>query len=945
MKQALSVNSTISHYRVLSRLGAGGMGEVYLAEDLNLRRKVALKVLSAEYTQNDQRLRRFEQEAYAASALSHPNILVVYEIGSEGGTHFIAAEFIEGLTLRQRMARERPGIGEVLNIAGQVATALVAAHKAGIVHRDIKPENIMIREDGYVKLLDFGLAKLIEQPLVEPTGREETAGVDTQAGTVMGTVSYMSPEQVRGKEMDARTDVFSVGIVIYEMVTGQRPFAGESSGDVMAAILTREPAPLVRYQLDTPSELERIVRKALRKDREERYQTSRELLIDLKTLRQELEIDERISRLSESGIGPRAPMESGAVPGAPAAAGAKAPGHLPAAVTGLTGDEAMAEPRRPTPATVAGRIRRHKLGVPLAGVALVAALFGGAYVLHKVLHRGPPPASPAAMRTILLTNTGKAQLAAMSPDGQYVAYVQGEATDQSLWMRQVSTAGNVQVIPSAQAQYWGLAFSPEGNFIYYVRAEKDTPRTGVLFQAATLGSDSRKLLEDVSSPISVSPDGRRLAFMRALGERGEMHLMVANSDGSGERKLATLRAAGFLPEHGPAWSPDGLRIAFADARTDAGGAYSLLTEIPVEAGPKKVLSSLKLYHPQQLAWLSDSSGLLFIGQERPTAFAPQIWRVSYPGGEARRLTQQLDNYSSLSLNRDSTAMAAVQWRALSTIWFTPVGGPAAATQVQSQIGAINGKYGLAWMPDGRIAYTSNVSGNWVILASNADGSDQKQLTLEAFGDYDPAVTPDGRYLVFASNRGGGRGIWRMDLGGGNLKQLTQGSQDWMPHCSPDGKWIVFASLAGGKRTIWKAPIDGGPPVQLTDRFSNQPVFSADGKSVACFYSDERPGSHLRIAIIPAAGGPPMTLLDPPATAETLITNIRWMPDGRGIAYVDTQAGVSNIWSQPLDGGPPGKLTHFTSERILKFDISPDGKRIACARGGNSSDVVLISDFR
>ncbi len=930
MKQVLRVNSTLSHYRVLSLLGAGGMGEVYLAEDLNLRRKVALKVLSGELTRNEERLRRFEQEAYAASALSHPNILVVYEIGREGETHFIVMEYVQGETLRQRIAREPLGVPEALDVAIQAAGALAAAHKAGIVHRDIKPENIMLREDGYLKLLDFGLAKLLDLPSAGPETQD--AGVSTRTGTVLGTVAYMSPEQVRGKEVDGRSDIFSLGVVLYEMVTAHRPFGGPSSGDVLASILTREPFPLGQFVAEPPAELQRILNKALAKDREARYQTAQDLLIDLKTLLQDLEVGARMERLisHDSAVQAKLRMDSA----------------LKAASE--SGVAAAAEPSLARPVSSAEYLvtefRRKKPAVLLAAVGLLAVLLAAALGL-RLLFPERHLDSHQGMRTAQLTNTGTAQVAAVSPDGSYVAYVQGGVARQSLWVRQVSTTANVQLLPPIETQYWGLTFSPENNFIYYVRAEGEDLRTGVLYQVPILGGGSRKLMEDVGGPITLSPDGKRLAFLRARRGQPEMDLLVANLDGTGERKVATMMASGFPPEHGPSWSPDGKRIAFADLKVESDIFYSTVAEVSPEGGEKKTISPQRFYYPQQLAWLPDGRSLLVIGQDRSTAFSPQIWHFSYSDGLSHRLTQQLDNYSSISLTRDSRSLVAVQWRPVSAVWVMPLEKEDSGTRIQSQIGAIDGKYGLAFLSKSRIVYASNVSGNWVILVSDLDGSNSKQVTFDTPGDYDPAVTPDGRYLVFASNRSGGRSIWRADLAGGNLKRLTDGSLDWLPNCSPDGKWVIYSSLAGGKRTIWKVGIDGGPSARLTDKLSNQPVYSPDGKFVACLYSEERRDSRLKIAVLPATGGQPVTYLNLPPSADTLITSIRWMPDGRAVVYADTRGGVSNLWMQPLSGDPPQQLTHFTSERIWKFDISADGKTIVCSRGGNISDVVLISDFQ
>src|SRR5438128_1653701 len=301
---------SISRYRILEKLGAGGMGEVFLAEDTKRGRKVALKILAEELTQNRDRLSRFDQEAYAASALNHPNILTIYEMGDESGRHYIATEFVDGMTLRKRMAGSPMELAEILNVAIQVTGALEEAHAAGIIHRDIKPENVMIRKNGHVKVLDFGLAKLTEKVSNgEDTDTEAVtrALVQTDAGVVLGTSQYMSPEQARGKPVDARTDIWSVGVVLYETVAGRPPFVGETSSDVMAAILKTDPAPLKQVAPQTPDELQRIVLKCLRHDREARYQTAKELLVDLKSLKQEMEFAAKLERSSSSLLGNSSP--------------------------------------------------------------------------------------------------------------------------------------------------------------------------------------------------------------------------------------------------------------------------------------------------------------------------------------------------------------------------------------------------------------------------------------------------------------------------------------------------------------------------------------------------------------------------------------------------------------------------------------------------------------
>src|SRR5215216_139744 len=305
MKELLPVNTVISHYRVLSRLGAGGMGEVYLAEDTRLGRRVALKLLPAQFIKDEERLLRFEQEARAASALNHPNIITIHEIGVEDGTNFIATEFIEGETLRQRLRHERLSLSDALDVAVQVGSALAAAHQIGIVHRDVKPENIMLRPDGYVKVLDFGIVKLTEKFAEQQSIKSEALDsgalgwVNTEANIVMGSPSYMSPEQARGLAVDGRTDIFSLGVMLYEMIVGQRPFEGPTTSDIIVAILEKQPPPLARHLPGASPRLVNIVTKALVKDRDARYQTITDLLSDLKRHKRRVDfeagLDESVS--------------------------------------------------------------------------------------------------------------------------------------------------------------------------------------------------------------------------------------------------------------------------------------------------------------------------------------------------------------------------------------------------------------------------------------------------------------------------------------------------------------------------------------------------------------------------------------------------------------------------------------------------------------------------
>jgi eukaryotic-like serine/threonine-protein kinase len=361
----------LSHYSVLSLIGAGGMGEVYLAEDTHLGRKVALKLLPKEFTEDPERVRRFELEARAASSLNHPNIMTIFEVGQVDGRHFIASEYIDGQTLRERLSGGQLEVGDALDVSAQISSALEAAHEAGIVHRDIKPENVMVRRDGLVKVLDFGLAKLTERPGHRADSDAIEVSVNTTPGLVLGTVSYMSPEQARGLKVDARSDNFSLGVVMYEMVAGRCPSEGATPSDVMAAILQNEPLPLARFAPNVPAELERIVAKSLRKDREERYQTASELSVDLKSLKQELELEARLNRSFQPDT------DSGNI----ATNESEAAVETVYASAATTGDVASARSTSSAEYLIS-EIKRHKRGAVLAAAAVVVAVAAIAYYFY-----------------------------------------------------------------------------------------------------------------------------------------------------------------------------------------------------------------------------------------------------------------------------------------------------------------------------------------------------------------------------------------------------------------------------------------------------------------------------------------------------------------------------------------------------------------------------------
>jgi Tol biopolymer transport system component len=425
--------------------------------------------------------------------------------------------------------------------------------------------------------------------------------------------------------------------------------------------------------------------------------------------------------------------------------------------------------------------------------------------------------------------------------------------------------------------------------------------------------------------------------------------MMANVDGAEEKKLAERSPPDFFNFEGggPAWSPDGRIVACATTNF-SDNTYTSVVGVNVENRAETPLTSQRwpiqeaIYGFGRLAWLSDNSGL--IGTVAgPGRSLPQLWHLSYPQGVARKITADLNNYADVSLTANSETLAAVRFERLINIWIAPGGEASRAKQITSGSGREDGVRGLAWTPDGRIVYRSIAGGQPDIWLMAADGTGNKQLSVSAFNNIDPAVSSDGRYVVWGSNRTGAFNIWRMDIDGSNPKQLTHDKGEWFPQYSPDGSWLVYrAYSAGMANSLWKMPLGGGAPVRLTDEFAWMPAISPDGKQIACNYLERASMRKWQIAIIPFVGGQPRFIEH---SAPSSWRPIRWTPDGRALTYSITRGGVSNIWVHPLDGSPPKQFTDFRDGLIFDFAWSRDGKQLALSRGLINSDVVLIRDFR
>jgi serine/threonine protein kinase/Tol biopolymer transport system component len=921
------IGQTVHRYRILSLLGTGGMGRVYLAEDTELGRRVALKFLPEYFTHDKNRMQRFRQEARATSALNHPNILTVYEVGQVNGLEFIATEYVEGETLRARL-RENPfNLLEALKVTTQIADALVAAHEAGIIHRDIKPENVMLRRDGIVKVMDFGLAKLSSTSTEEAPGEEEAETrlmVKTQPGLVMGTVGYMSPEQAQGKAVDLRSDIFSFGCILFEAVTGHKLFEGDSEIDSLHKTVHERTPSIHDFNPAAPPELQRIVRRCLMKDTDERYQTIKDVAIELKELRRELENQNN----QGSGI-------SGLSEHAREAHSAMSPGLSTAPPTS-SAEYLITE------------IKRHKRGLSVALVALVLLIAITGYGIYRWrIKQSQPGRIFAAAKLTRLTTNGKVKLAVISPDGRYMVDVMTDAGQESLWMMHVATQSNVQLVPPANVHYYGLTFSPEGNYIYFLKRTEKLFRN--LYQMPVLGGVERKVWDDVDSPITFSPDGKQFAFVRIEGPVGETHLLIANTDGSGERKLATKTAPENFGYGGPAWSPDGRVIACGVQHPVPGKEAEPFELMAVSAddGTERQITSHRWRLIDQILWLPDGGGLLLSAADLSSGYFDQLWDVSRSSGEVQRITNDLNYYYGVSLTTDSNALITVQNDLLSNLWMAPGGDANHAKQITA--GKYDGFLGIV-ATDNKIVF---VTLNYDIWTADADGSSARLITPDAHNNRSVSVSADSRYIVFESWRGGGYSdasasqIWKTDIDGGNPKRLTNGKGfNNSPTISPDGKWVVYVSDVSGKAALWRVSIDGGDATQITSEFSFTPAISPDGKSIAYIH---RVGLNdpFKLAIIPFNGGQPSKEFNliPGANPFVPIRQMRWSPDGRALQIIVSRGGMDNIWSQTLDGGQPVQLTSFKTDRIFSFDWSLDGRQLFLARGNVTSDAVLISNAK
>lgn len=871
--QTLS-GSDLGHYRIEKSIGKGGMGEVYLATDTRLNRRVAIKKLPDIYASDPNFVKRFLNEAQAAATLNHPNAATIYSVEHYDGRPFIAMEYVEGKTLDSMTPDEAIDLADFFEWFVPIADAIRHAHEKGVVHRDIKPGNIMISADGTPKILDFGLAQVATGTLT----RDSTI---TKPGQIIGTPAYMSPEQAEGKDVDARSDIFSFGVVMYEALTGVKPFTGDSFAEVVSKVLKHDPPPVRRLRREIPADLSRLVTGCMKKDQQERIR-------DMSEVRAVLE-KERFARTLGTSTG-----------------------------------------------SFINRLYRESPPQSLkwvfgAGALVLLIAFAGWFYFSGT--NPQPPINFANMTIRRLSQSQNVVFAQITPDGKSVAFNTIEDDEsRALWIRRIEDRNALQLVPPQPVQYWGgLTVTDDGGYVYYATAQR-AAKHATLYRTSALGGPPVKLVDGVNDLGSLSPDGKRILFVRYGDDRTLMYSASA-VDGSDERMIKDDVAA--VKFRDPHYSTDGKAIYYIRRDPTVGAEVWSLVRIPAEGGEETEIIPPQKPRISEIAVLQ--SGGLLINAVDPVSNLPQLFHVSLPDGKRTRITNDVNSYFGISVDRAASAIVSAQRYDSKHIW---VGETADLASLRPVTAEPTVHVRVEWTPDGRLVYDMVENDRPHIWSSDADGKNARQLTPGDSQDMQPRISPDGRYIVFVSNRTGENKIWRMNIDGSGQTLLSDFEGAGLdPRFSPDGQSIFFNWYRNDDVIVGQVPTNGGT-VSVVPPFSDLYwAISPDGGTLAYSFWDQG-SARTKVGLRPIDRAVPTAILD---ISPTMF--LKWTNDGKSLLYRDRQAGElphAVVMKWDIGESAPKQYLSVQPESVLDISFSRDGSKVAVVRGKLITDAVILS---